>query len=173
MWRAWGVRHRRRGNDLWESQICRLWSLWGPRGGQTSLPPPWLLLLLRQRRPWGGHGGGKIHQIWDPDLTYAPRDPTWNSPPPTIDTECNEQTKVDGDEALRMIVSRVKEDKKRKKRLQEAEAATIATLEGSRGQVRKGNFSAREVRDPPNSIPTPPIFQCNHSYVFPVILFYF
>lgn len=93
--------------------------------------------------------------------------------PPTIDTECNEQTEVDSDEALRTIVSRVKEDKKRKKRLQEAEAATIATLEGSRGQVRKGNFSAREVRDPPNSIPTPPIFQCNHSYVFPVILFYF
>ncbi|XP_044972098.1 uncharacterized protein LOC123439455 [Hordeum vulgare subsp. vulgare] len=49
-----------------------------------------------------------------------------------------------------MIMSRVKEDKKRKKRLQEVQAASTATLEGSRGQVHKGNFSAiKEVLENP------------------------
>ncbi|KAM3329131.1 hypothetical protein ACQJBY_026295 [Aegilops geniculata] len=57
---------------------------------------------------------------------------------------CNEQTVVDGDEALCAIVRRAKEEKKRKRRLQEEqeETAAAAAPESSGGRDPRNNFAA-------------------------------
>ncbi|VAH58738.1 uncharacterized protein LOC119267476 isoform X2 [Triticum dicoccoides] len=63
---------------------------------------------------------------------------------PAGDSGCNEQTEVDGDEALCAIVRRAKEQKKQKRRLQEEqeETAAAAAPESSGGRDPEGNFAA-------------------------------
>ncbi|VAH74353.1 unnamed protein product [Triticum turgidum subsp. durum] len=63
---------------------------------------------------------------------------------PAGDSGCNEQTVVDGDEALCAIVRRAKEEKKRKRRLQEEqeETAAAAAPESSGGRDPRSNFAA-------------------------------
>ncbi|KAF7035696.1 hypothetical protein CFC21_046518 [Triticum aestivum] len=64
--------------------------------------------------------------------------------PPAGDSGCNEQTVVDGDEALCAIVRRAKEEKKRKRRLQEEqeETAAAAAPDSSGGRDPRRNFAA-------------------------------
>ena len=74
--------------------------------------------------------------------------------PPGGDSGCNEQTEVDGDEALCSMVRQAKEEKWKRRRQgeEDEEAAATAAPENTGGREPEGNFAATKVRDPAQSI---------------------
>ena len=84
--------------------------------------------------------------------------------PPGGDSGCNEQTEVDGDEALCTIVRQAKEEKWKRRRLGE-EAAATATPENTGGRETEGNFAATKVRDPVHRYHNPPLPVCQPNDV--------
>ncbi|XP_073366182.1 uncharacterized protein [Aegilops tauschii subsp. strangulata] len=73
--------------------------------------------------------------------------------PPGGDSGCNEQTEVDGDEALCTIVRQAKEEKWKRRRQgeEDEEAAATAAPENTGGREPEGNFAAtKDTLESPN-----------------------
>ncbi|KAM3347910.1 hypothetical protein ACQJBY_021687 [Aegilops geniculata] len=73
--------------------------------------------------------------------------------PPGGDSGCNEQTEVDGDEALYTIVRQAKEEKWKRRRQgeEDEEAAATAAPENTGGREPEGNFAAtKDTLESPN-----------------------